>query len=183
MTIYADALKFAKEGEGSKWKEARAIRVALSKGGTVREYAKLRDGNEQSEQRYSNWAVAAEFVDTFRNDFEGELSQLHESGLTFISYYAEIGRYWKSGATPDECVELLNDCVSADGLRGVAWLRAKINEVLEPAPSPEKRLKKLHTAIFDLLYGGGWPSEWPSGLLKLLKSVDDLLKPLLGGEK
>jgi len=179
--LYAEALKYSKQGELSRWSEARAIRVALKQGGTIREYAMLRDRNYKSEQRYSNWVVAAEFVDTFRHDFEGELSQLHDAGLNFITYYAEIARWWKAGATPDECFELLNDCVTADGLRGVDWLRAKINEVVSPAPSWNKRLVKLNTAIFEILYGGSLDApEIPAGLFALLRSIEGMLKPLIG---
>ena len=179
--IYTEALKHAKSGETSRWSEARAIRLALKNGGTIREYAFLRDKNWKSEQRYSNWVVAAEFVDTFKHDFEGELSQLHDAGLNFITYYAEIGRWWRAGATPDECFELLNDCVTSDGLRGVDWLRAKINEVVEPAPDWNKRLKKLNTAIYEILYGGSLDAdEIPHGLFALLRSIEGMLKPLIG---
>ena len=183
MTIYADALKHARSGEGSKWHEAGAIRLALSKGGTIREYALLRDKNWKSEQRYSNWVVAVEFREEAGKAFEREVSQLAQVGLTFITYWAEVGRYWKSGADIQDCVELLRDCVVQDGgevrFKGADWLRSKINEVVSPAPDWRVRVKKLYSAIYDVLYGGATDEDVPHGLLALLRSVEGLLKPML----
>ena len=178
VTIYDAALKAAKQGEAYRWQEARAIRVALKAGGTIREYATLRDKNHQREQRYSNWVVAAEFVDTVRHKFEGELSELNDAGMTFITYYAEIGRYWKEGATPEECFDLLAKCVTPDGLRGVDYLRAQIDGIIKPRPGWKERAVRVADMLEKFVNDEsiGAPPQLVVKLLPIIKTVVILLR-------
>ncbi len=150
--IYAKALKFSRQGENSRWQEERAIRVALKAGGTIRDYAKLRDGNWDSEQRYSNWIAAGEFRDLVSVTHEGEVAQLLDAGLHFISYWSEVGRLWKDGADAVDCLELLTDCVTTDGLKGVAWLRAKIDGITETPEDWNKVTKYIERHTVNAPY-------------------------------
>ena len=84
MTIYTEALRLAKQGEKFRWQEAAAIRVASKNGGTFREYAELRDGHHEGEQKYSNWSCADEFRETFQHQYDGEQA-LHLVSKTAVS--------------------------------------------------------------------------------------------------
>ena len=174
MTIYTEALRLAKQGEKFRWQEAAAIRVASKNGGTFREYAELRDGHHEGEQKYSNWSCADEFRETFQHQYEGELSDLWDAGMTQITYYAEIGRFWKDGAEPEQCIEFLQDCVQMSGkLRGVRFLQAKIGKTKGNDETWEDRAAKLYDAAHKFFHNDTLNA--PHGIKQILGIVNALM--------
>lgn len=171
------ALSHAKSGEGSRWSEAREIRLALAEGENLTEYAKLRDGNSTDEQKYRNWVNAVEWYDDALKRHEGELSDLWKAGLVQISYYVEAARHGKLGATIDETIAALQDCVTETGTRGVRWLRMQVSDLAGKPSARERMLKLANTlerAINDEFYG--MRGEFVRKIVPLVKTLIFLLR-------
>jgi len=129
MTTYTEqALQVAKTNKDGTWKEGLYIMQAIDAGETtLREYAVRRDGHDGHEQAIGLWVGANRFRGMAKDDFEQEFEEIWKAGLTDITYYALANRYMNLGASAQEAVELLQDCITEQGQKGIRWMEDQID--------------------------------------------------------